>query len=272
MTQRLYKCVTFWVSFSPSVRQRRMSLKRKKMCPLLLPSQPLTRLLLQFRVAVWRAKGVEIHPHLFLAVRERSESRLRQKWVSRRCLQRHHLRPRKGGAPHLPIGTFPTRYDSDLWWRVIAPFILSSSDSCHQVLMLHEAIICLGYLTLGHSDNQTRLGVNGQSVTPLLLQLCQLPFNYFSQPVLADILFPTLIACCFPPKDAGGSSTSTALLAMHLNPALLANFLEVRFICLIYFIHFLLFVANVTNVFYKNARHCWRRTVKHLVSSIPPSV
>ncbi|EUB57096.1 S phase cyclin A-associated protein in the endoplasmic reticulum [Echinococcus granulosus] len=101
-------------------------------------------------------------------------------------------------------------------------------DSCHQVLILHEAIICLGYLTLGHLDNQTRLCVNGQSVTPLLLQLCQLPLNYFSQPVLADILFPTLIACCFPPKDAGGSSTNTALLAVHLNPALLANFIEAR--------------------------------------------
>ncbi|VDK38264.1 unnamed protein product [Taenia asiatica] len=101
-------------------------------------------------------------------------------------------------------------------------------DTCHQVLILHEAIICLGYLTLGHLDNQTRLCVNGQSVTPLLLQLCQLPLNYFSQPALADILFPTLIACCFPSKDAGGSSTSTALLAMRLNPALLANFIEAR--------------------------------------------
>ncbi|KAL5105632.1 S phase cyclin A-associated protein in the endoplasmic reticulum [Taenia crassiceps] len=101
-------------------------------------------------------------------------------------------------------------------------------DSCHQDLILHEAIICLGYLTLGHLDNQTRLCVNGQSVTPLLLQLCQLPLNYFSQTALADILFPTLIACCFPPKDASCSSTSTALLAMHLNPALLANFIEAR--------------------------------------------
>ncbi|VDM31776.1 unnamed protein product [Hydatigera taeniaeformis] len=101
-------------------------------------------------------------------------------------------------------------------------------DGSHQILILHEAIICLGYLTLGHPDNQTRLCVNGQSVTPLLLQLCQLPLNYFSQPVLADILFPTLIACCFPPKGGDDSGTNTALLAVHLNPALLANFIEAR--------------------------------------------
>ncbi|CDS36178.1 S phase cyclin A associated protein in the [Echinococcus multilocularis] len=121
------------------------------------------------------------------------------------CHYRHRLKHYKGGR-----ATPPER------------------DSCRQVLILHEAIICLGYLTLGHLDNQMRLCVNGQSVTPLLLQLCQLPLNYFSQPALADILFPTLIACCFPSKDAGSSSTNTALLAVHLNPALLANFIEAR--------------------------------------------
>nr|CDS30792.2 S phase cyclin A associated protein in the [Hymenolepis microstoma] len=98
------------------------------------------------------------------------------------------------------------------------------------VEILHEAIVCLGYLTLGHFENQTRLCVSGQTTTPLLLQLCQLPLSYFSQPQLADILFPTLIASCFATKDVASTNrnTNVALLASHLNPALLANFVEAR--------------------------------------------
>lgn len=97
------------------------------------------------------------------------------------------------------------------------------------VEILHEAIICLGYLTLGHVGNQTRLCVSGQTVTPPLLQLCQLPLSYFSQPQLADILFPTLITSCFVAKAAvSNENTNIALLTSHLNPALLANFVEAR--------------------------------------------
>ncbi|VDN95998.1 unnamed protein product [Rodentolepis nana] len=106
----------------------------------------------------------------------------------------------------------------------------SLSGRSMMVEILHEAIVCLGYLTLGHFENQTRLCVSGQTSTPLLLQLCQLPLSYFSQPQLADILFPTLIASCFATKDIGSTNrnTNVALLSSHLNPALLANFVEAR--------------------------------------------
>lgn len=108
--------------------------------------------------------------------------------------------------------------------------LLCFSDRSLILEILHEAIVCLGYLTSGHFGNQTRLCISGQTSTPLLLQLCQLPLSYFSQPQLADILFPTLITSCFATKDvaATNGNMNVALLASHLNPALLANFVEAR--------------------------------------------
>ena len=50
--------------------------------------------------------------------------------------------------------------------------------------------------------------------------------RYFSQPALANILFPTLIACSFNAKSP--SNPNITLLASHLKPALLANFIEAR--------------------------------------------
>lgn len=102
----------------------------------------------------------------------------------------------------------------------------NNTNEPHQINILHEAIVCLGYLTLRHLDNQTRLCISGQSVKPLILQLCQLPLRYFSQPVLANILFPTLIACSFV-ENGNGASPNIDLLASHLKPVLLANFIEV---------------------------------------------
>ncbi len=55
----------------------------------------------------------------------------------------------------------------------------------------------------------------------VLLKLCRLPVAYFSQKDLADILFPSLIACCFQNYD------NTALLVSEFNPILVANYIEV---------------------------------------------
>jgi hypothetical protein len=61
--------------------------------------------------------------------------------------------------------------------------------------LLHELLILVGNASLNHPINQSVLRF-GQG--PVILQqiLC-LPFDYFSDPALSDILFPTLIAACY---------------------------------------------------------------------------
>ncbi|KAM3181753.1 hypothetical protein ACTXT7_013752 [Hymenolepis weldensis] len=140
------------------------------------------------------------------------------------------------GSSKCNISSKKPRYEHKFYFISASKLDRKRSMMCDQIdrsLMseiLHEAIVCLGYLTSGHFGNQTRLCVSGQTSTPLLLQLCQLPLSYFSQPQLADILFPTLITSCFAAKDvaATNGNMNVALLASHLNPALLANFVEAR--------------------------------------------
>ncbi len=84
--------------------------------------------------------------------------------------------------------------------------------------ILHEAVVCVGYLSALHEENQANLC---RCPPVLLLKLCRLPVAYFSQKDLADILFPSLIACCFQNYD------NTALLVSEFNPILVANYLEV---------------------------------------------
>uniref|UniRef100_A0A5K3FDX0 SCAPER_N domain-containing protein n=1 Tax=Mesocestoides corti TaxID=53468 RepID=A0A5K3FDX0_MESCO len=92
--------------------------------------------------------------------------------------------------------------------------------------LLHEAIICLGFLTSLHERNQANLcrcvpgSPNSGTGCLLLLKLCRLPVAYFSQPALANILFPTLISCCFLNSD------NTSILLSELNPSLVANYIE----------------------------------------------
>ncbi|KAF7255113.1 hypothetical protein EG68_09445, partial [Paragonimus skrjabini miyazakii] len=84
--------------------------------------------------------------------------------------------------------------------------------------VLHEAILCVGHLCVLNLDNQTSL----QSGPPptLLQRLVALPFDYFSQRPLTDLLYPTLIACCYRNSD------NLAVLEAELNPSLLANYIE----------------------------------------------
>lgn len=85
--------------------------------------------------------------------------------------------------------------------------------------LLHESIICLGYLTCLHEANQQNL-CRCQPVL-VLTKLCRLPVAYFSETDLANILLPTLISCCFPNPD------NRALLVTELTPGLVANYIEV---------------------------------------------
>ncbi|KAL8585928.1 hypothetical protein ACOMHN_061089 [Nucella lapillus] len=60
--------------------------------------------------------------------------------------------------------------------------LYSSHHLCED--LLHQVILCLGYFTLLHPDNQV-----------VLQQLCSLPFQYFSDPHLTAVLSPALISC-----------------------------------------------------------------------------
>uniref|UniRef100_A0A0X3P9V3 S phase cyclin A-associated protein in the endoplasmic reticulum n=1 Tax=Schistocephalus solidus TaxID=70667 RepID=A0A0X3P9V3_SCHSO len=93
--------------------------------------------------------------------------------------------------------------------------------SSRMLVLLHEAVICLGYLTAFNEENQVNLCRAGHAPT-LLHRLLRLPVAYFSQRELADILFPTLISCCFSNPD------NLALLQSELNPSLVANYIEAR--------------------------------------------
>ncbi|XP_018653682.1 LOW QUALITY PROTEIN: hypothetical protein Smp_198330 [Schistosoma mansoni] len=86
--------------------------------------------------------------------------------------------------------------------------------------ILHEVILCIGYLCVLNSDNQTSLQCGP---SPNLLQrLLSLPFEYFSYCPLQNILYPTLIACCYE------HTLNTSVLETELSPSILANYIEER--------------------------------------------
>ncbi|KAM4733873.1 S phase cyclin A-associated protein in the endoplasmic reticulum isoform 2-T2 [Anableps anableps] len=84
--------------------------------------------------------------------------------------------------------------------------------------LLHEVIICVGYFTVNHPDNQVIVQSGRQ---PSVLQkLCQLPFQYFSHPHLIRVLFPTLISACY------NNSHNKAILQQEMSCVLLATFIQ----------------------------------------------
>ncbi|XP_041082267.1 S phase cyclin A-associated protein in the endoplasmic reticulum-like isoform X2 [Polyodon spathula] len=84
--------------------------------------------------------------------------------------------------------------------------------------LLHEVIICIGYFTVNHQDNQVIVQSGRQ---PSVLQkLCQLPFQYFSDPRLIKVLFPTLISACY------NNSQNKVILEQEMSCILLATFIQ----------------------------------------------
>ncbi|XP_058854826.1 S phase cyclin A-associated protein in the endoplasmic reticulum-like isoform X1 [Acipenser ruthenus] len=84
--------------------------------------------------------------------------------------------------------------------------------------LLHEVIICVGYFTVNHQDNQVIVQSGRQ---PSVLQkLCQLPFQYFSDPRLIKVLFPTLISACY------NNSQNKVILEQEMSCILLATFIQ----------------------------------------------
>lgn len=107
-----------------------------------------------------------------------------------------------------------------LEFRHIASYLIWYCGHMNSEELLHEVVLCVGYFSVLHPDNQAIVQA-GQPPT-VLQQLCALPFQYFSDPRLVAVLFPTLIACCYNNKD------NTDILEQELSCALLANFIEER--------------------------------------------
>uniref|UniRef100_A0A673IQR2 S phase cyclin A-associated protein in the endoplasmic reticulum-like n=1 Tax=Sinocyclocheilus rhinocerous TaxID=307959 RepID=A0A673IQR2_9TELE len=84
--------------------------------------------------------------------------------------------------------------------------------------LLHELIICVGYFTVNHPDNQVIVQSGRQ---PSVLQkLCQLPFQYFSHPRLIKVLFPSLICACY------NNLQNKVILQQEMSSVLLATFIQ----------------------------------------------
>uniref|UniRef100_A0A3Q4I460 S-phase cyclin A-associated protein in the ER n=2 Tax=Neolamprologus brichardi TaxID=32507 RepID=A0A3Q4I460_NEOBR len=84
--------------------------------------------------------------------------------------------------------------------------------------LLHEVIICVGYFTVNHPDNQVIVQSGRQ---PSVLQkLCQLPFQYFSHPRLIRVLFPSLISACY------NNPENKVILQQEMSCVLLARFIQ----------------------------------------------
>ncbi|KAM4675206.1 S phase cyclin A-associated protein in the endoplasmic reticulum isoform 2-T2 [Discoglossus pictus] len=84
--------------------------------------------------------------------------------------------------------------------------------------LLHEIIVCVGYFTVNHSDNQV-IVQSGRHPT-VLQKLCQLPFQYFSDSQLVRLLFPTLISACY------NNPQNRLILEQELSCQLLATFIQ----------------------------------------------
>uniref|UniRef100_A0AAQ5XGM3 S phase cyclin A-associated protein in the endoplasmic reticulum N-terminal domain-containing protein n=1 Tax=Amphiprion ocellaris TaxID=80972 RepID=A0AAQ5XGM3_AMPOC len=93
--------------------------------------------------------------------------------------------------------------------------------------LLHEVIICVGYFTVNHPDNQVIVQSGRQ---PSVLQkLCQLPFQYFSHPRLIRVLFPSLISACY------NNPQNKVILQQEMSCVLLATFIQVNKETCVYF-------------------------------------
>ncbi|XP_052278081.1 S phase cyclin A-associated protein in the endoplasmic reticulum-like isoform X2 [Dreissena polymorpha] len=107
---------------------------------------------------------------------------------------------------------------TSLEFRHIASYLIWYCSHHQAEELLHEVILCVGYFTVYNTDNQMVIQ-SGQPPT-VLQQLCALPFQYFSDPRLVNILFPTLVSCCY------NNQPNTEILEQELSGSLLANFLE----------------------------------------------
>ncbi|KAM6200990.1 S phase cyclin A-associated protein in the endoplasmic reticulum isoform 2-T2 [Rhynchocyon petersi] len=105
-----------------------------------------------------------------------------------------------------------------LAFRHIASSLLGHCSQVSCESLLHEVIVCVGYFTVNHPDNQV-IVQSGRHPT-VLQKLCQLPFQYFSDPRLIKVLFPSLIAACY------NNPQNKIILEQEMSCVLLATFIQ----------------------------------------------
>ncbi|CAK8676515.1 unnamed protein product [Clavelina lepadiformis] len=105
-----------------------------------------------------------------------------------------------------------------LEFRHICTYLLWYCVQGDYTQLLHAVILCIGNFTLENKHNQDLVDSGAQPT--VLQQLCLLPFAYFSSPALMDILFPTLISCCYD-NDA-----NLAMFEQEASRSLLTSFIE----------------------------------------------
>ncbi|XP_039270648.2 S phase cyclin A-associated protein in the endoplasmic reticulum-like isoform X1 [Styela clava] len=106
-----------------------------------------------------------------------------------------------------------------LEFRHICTYLLwyCQHDGEHEIL-LHEVIVCVGHFALCNKKNQDT--IHSGAMPTVLQQLCVLPFSYFSNPRLSNILFPTLIACCHD------NPTNLEMLEQEASSSLLSSYIK----------------------------------------------
>ena len=109
--------------------------------------------------------------------------------------------------------THPLCYVIDFFSYLLRYASLENHDE-----LLHEVIICLGNFTVQNEENQ--LFIQSGRPPSLLQQLCTLPFKYFSDQKLKNILFPTVICICYK------NTENMRIVAQDVNPTLLAIYIE----------------------------------------------
>eukprot|EP00039_Didymoeca_costata_P014495 m.234667 g.234667 ORF g.234667 m.234667 type:complete len:1143 (+) comp16037_c0_seq24:128-3556(+) len=85
-------------------------------------------------------------------------------------------------------------------------------------LLLHEVILLVGFFGVENSHNQECLRSAGSA--NILVTLCSLPFQYFSDPKLMDVLFPTLLCSCF--RNSG----NTDVLQKEISVSMLKKYVQ----------------------------------------------
>ena len=120
--------------------------------------------------------------------------------------------------------------------HIVSHLIWSYNENNYEEI-LHEIILFVGYFTVLNQKNQVKIEL-GMKPT-IIQQLCNLSFNYFSDKSLMDILYPTLICCCY------SNEKNRTVLTKELSGDMLRNYIEEKlnnsncetkssFICLLY--------------------------------------